>query len=202
MGIKTPFSSLTDYAGHPVVPIVIALLIVVGGIGFLTWEDICTNRLHFKKYRMQSKVILCTTAVLLIVPAMYFYFFEFADLTRKERLLSSLFQAVTPRTAGFNTVELTDLSEAGQFITIALMLIGGSPGSTAGGLKTTTIAVLFTTAISTFRRRENAHLFGRRIDDDVVKKRSDNFAYVYHAMLYRWPYHQRFRRTSHASLPF
>ena len=76
---------------------------------------------------------------------------------------------MTPRTAGFNTVELTDLSEAGQFITIALMLIGGSPGSTAGGLKTTTIAVLLTAAISTFRRRENAHLFGRRIDDDVVK---------------------------------
>ena len=76
---------------------------------------------------------------------------------------------MTPRTAGFNTVELTDLSEAGQFITIALMLIGGSPGSTAGGLKTTTIAVLFTTAISTFRRRENANIFGRRIDDDVVK---------------------------------
>lgn len=98
-------------------------------------------------------------------------------------------------------MELTDLSEAGQFITIALMLIGGSPGSTAGGLKTTTIAVLLTTAISTFRRRENANLFGRRIDDDVIKC-SDNFAYVYHAMLYRWPYHQRFRRTSHAYLPF
>ena len=80
-------------------------LIVFGGIGFLTWDDIRTNRLHLRKYRMQSKVILCTTAVLLIVPAMYFYFFEFADLTRKERLLSSLFQAVTPRTAGFNTVD-------------------------------------------------------------------------------------------------
>ena len=80
-------------------------LIVFGGIGFLTWDDIRTNRLHLHKYRMQSKVILCTTAVLLIVPAMYFYFFEFADLTRKERILSSLFQAVTPRTAGFNTVD-------------------------------------------------------------------------------------------------
>ena len=166
LGVRAPFSSLTSYAANPVINLTIMFLIVFGGIGFLTWDDI---RLHLRKYRMQSKVILCTTAVLLIAPAMYFYFFEFADLTRKERLLSSLFQAVTPRTAGFNTVELTDLSEAGQFITIALMLIGGSPGSTAGGLKTTTIAVLFTTAISTFRRRENAHLFGRRIDDDVVK---------------------------------
>ena len=169
LGVRAPFSSLTSYAANPVINLTIMFLIVFGGIGFLTWDDIRTNRLHLRKYRMQSKVILCTTAVLLIAPAMYFYFFEFADLTRKERLLSSLFQAVTPRTAGFNTVELTDLSEAGQFITIALMLIGGSPGSTAGGLKTTTIAVLFTTAISTFRRRENAHLFGRRIDDDVVK---------------------------------
>lgn len=169
LGVRTPFSSLTSYAANPVINFTIMFLIVVGGIGFLTWDDIRANRLHLHKYRMQSKVILCTTAVLLIVPAMYFYFFEFADLTRKERLLSSLFQAVTPRTAGFNTVELTDLSEAGQFITIALMLIGGSPGSTEGGLKTTTIAVLFTTAISTFRRRENANIFGRRIDDDVVK---------------------------------
>lgn len=169
LGVRTPFSSLTSYAANPVINFTIMFLIVVGGIGFLTWDDIRANRLHLRKYRMQSKVILCTTAVLLIIPAMYFYFFEFDDLTRKERLLSSLFQAVTPRTAGFNTVELTDLSEAGQFITIALMLIGGSPGSTAGGLKTTTIAVLFTTAISTFRRRENANIFGRRIDDDVVK---------------------------------
>lgn len=169
LGVRTPFSSLTSYAANPVINFTIMFLIVFGGIGFLTWDDIRTNRLHLHKYRMQSKVILCTTAVLLIVPAMYFYFFEFSDFTRNERLLSSLFQAVTPRTAGFNTVELTDLSEAGQFITIALMLIGGSPGSTAGGLKTTTIAVLLTTAISTFRRRENANLFGRRIDDDVVK---------------------------------
>ena len=120
LGVRTPFSSLTSYAANPVINFTIMFLIVFGGIGFLTWDDIRTNRLHLRKYRMQSKVILCTTAVLLIAPAMYFYFFEFDDLTRKERLLSSLFQAVTPRTAGFNTVDLTDLSEAGQFITIAL----------------------------------------------------------------------------------
>lgn len=202
LGVRTPFSSLTSYATNPVINVTIMFLIVVGGIGFLTWDDIRANRLHLRKYRMQSKVILCTTAILLIVPAMYFYFFEFSDLSQRERFLSSLFQAVTPRTAGFNTVELTDLSEAEQFITIALMLIGGSPGSTAGGLKTTTLAVLFATALSTFRRRENANFFGRRIDDDVVKKRSDNFTYVYHAILYRWPYYQRFRRPSHAYLPF
>ena len=87
----------------------------------------------------------------------------------RQRILCSLFQAITPRTAGFNTVDITTLSEPGQYITIALMLIGGSPGSTAGGMKTTTVAVLFATSISTFYRKEHTHFFGRRIDDDVVK---------------------------------
>ena len=169
MGIRAPFSSLTTYASQPIINLTIMLLIVTGGIGFLTWDDIRTNGRHLSKYRMQSKVILSTTATLLLLPALYFYFAEFAALPPAQRLLCSLFQAVTPRTAGFNTADFTSLSEAGQSITIGLMLIGGSPGSTAGGMKTTTIAVLFATAISTFRRREHAHFFGRRIDDDVVK---------------------------------
>ena len=169
MGVRTPYSSLTSYAAEPVVNLTVMLLILVGGIGFLTWDDIRANRLHLHKYRMQSKVILCTTAFLLAVPAAYFFFCEFSGLPAGKRILASLFQAVTPRTAGFNTMELTELSEAGQFITIVLMLIGGSPGSTAGGMKTTTVAVLFATAIATFRRKEYLHCFGRRIDDDVVK---------------------------------
>lgn len=169
MGTKEKFSSLTSYAADPVINVTIMVLIIVGGIGFLTWDDIQTNRLHLHKYRMQSKVILCTTAVLLIIPALYFYFCEFAALTPGKRVLSSLFQSVTPRTAGFNTVDLTNMSEAGQAILIVLMLIGGSPGSTAGGMKTTTVAVLFATAIATFLRKEHTHFFGRRIDDDVVK---------------------------------
>ena len=154
---------------QPVINITIMLLIIIGGIGFLTWDDIRSNGFHVHKYRMQSKVILWTTALLLILPAIYFFFYEFGSLTFKDRIFSSLFQAVTPRTAGFNTVDLTSMSETGQSITIALMLIGGSPGSTAGGMKTTTIAVLFATAISTFRRKEYASYFGRRIDDDVIK---------------------------------
>ena len=169
MGVRAPFSSLTTYASQPVINLTIMLLIVTGGIGFLTWDDIRTNGRHLSKYRMQSKVILSTTAILLVLPALYFYFAEFAALPPAQRLLCSLFQAVTPRTAGFNTADFASLSEAGQSVTIGLMLIGGSPGSTAGGMKTTTIAVLFATALSTFRRREHAHFFGRRIDDDVVK---------------------------------
>ena len=169
MGTRGAFSSLTSYAAEPVINLTIMLLILVGGIGFLTWDDIRANRLRIRKYRMQSKVIFCTTIVLLIVPAIYFFFFEFASLAPGKRILVSLFQAVTPRTAGFNTVDLASLSEPGQYIAIVLMLIGGSPGSTAGGMKTTTIAVLLATALSTFLRKEHTQFFGRRIDDSVVK---------------------------------
>lgn len=148
------------------------LLIVTGGIGFLTWDDLRTNRWHWRKYRMQTKVILCTTAALLIVPAIYFFCREFAALPLAERVWMSLFQAVTPRTAGFNTVDLTQLSEPGGYLTIALMLTGGSPDPTAGGMKTTTLAVLVATAAAAFRRREHAAIFGRRINNDLSLKQS------------------------------
>lgn len=169
MGTKSPYSSLTSYADHPVVNITIMLLIVIGGIGFLTWQDIRQNGLHFKRYRMQSKVILATTGILLLIPALYFFFFEFSAEPMGRRILLSAFQSVTPRTAGFNTADLTALSETGQTLTTGLMLIGGSPGSTAGGMKTTTAAVLVACAVAVFRRRENGRFFGRRITDDTVK---------------------------------
>lgn len=170
MGVKAPFSSLTAYASEPLVSLVIAFLIVVGGIGFLTWDDIRTNRLHLRKYRMQSKVILAVTGVLILLPTVYFYFFEFADAPLGERLLLSLFQAVTPRTAGFNTADLTAMSETGQSMITLLMLIGGSPGSTAGGMKTTTLAVLLASAVAVFRRREDPHFFNRRVPNETVSQ--------------------------------
>lgn len=162
------YPSLTSYAGNPVINITIMLLIIVGGIGFLTWEDICTNKYHLKRYRMQSKVILVTTLLLIIIPALFF-FREFSDLPMEERILSSFFQSVTPRTAGFNTVNLAAITGTGQAIMIVLMLIGGSPGSTAGGMKTTTFAVLIANAFAIFRREKDAQLFGRRIDGGVIK---------------------------------
>ena len=169
MGTKSPYSSLTSYADHPVVNITIMLLIVIGGIGFLTWQDIRQNGIHIQRYRMQSKVILATTGILLVIPTLYFFFFEFAAEPMGRRILLSVFQSVTPRTAGFNTADLTALSETGQTLTISLMLIGGSPGSTAGGMKTTTAVVLVGCAVAVFHRRENGRFFGRRIADDTVK---------------------------------
>ena len=168
MGIREPYSSLTSYVGNPVINFVIMCLIIVGGIGFLTWDDIRTHGIHLKKYRMQSKVILTTTICLIIFPAILFFCFEFEDLLLKERILSSFFQSVTPRTAGFNTVDLTSMSEPGQLLTVVLMLIGGAPGSTAGGMKITTFAVLTACMAAVFRRRESAQLFGRRVAQNVI----------------------------------
>ena len=163
------YPSLTGYAGSPIINITIMLLIVTGGIGFLTWDDVCVNKWHFRRYRMQSKVILVTTGLLILLPAIFFFFVDFSALPREKRLLVSFFQSVTPRTAGFNTVNLSAMSGASQGLMILLMLVGGSPGSTAGGMKTTTLAVLLANAAATFRQRESAQFFGRRIDCGAVK---------------------------------
>ena len=142
------YPSLTVYAADPLVNIVIMLLIIVGGIGFLTWDDVCTHGLHLRQYRMQSKVILSATALLIALPAVLFFLTDFADLPIGERILASLFQSVTPRTAGYNTVDLTKMSDTSQAVTILLMLTGGAPGSTAGGMKVTTLAVLIANAVA------------------------------------------------------
>ena len=169
-GDKTgAFSSFTAFAGQPGVVLPVCLLIIIGGIGFLTWDDIARNRFRVRRYRMQTKVILSVTAVLILVPAAFFFFHDFASYGMKDRLLLSLFQAVTPRTAGFNTADMNALSGAGRTLTIMLMLIGGSPGSTAGGIKTTTAAVLLANAAAVFRRRKSPLLFGRRIEDQTVR---------------------------------
>ena len=163
------YPSLTGYADSPVINITIMLLIVIGGIGFLTWNDICENKWRFHRYRMQSKVIFVTTGLLILLPAVFFFFSDFSALSAGNRLLASFFQSVTPRTAGFNTVNLSAMSSASQGVMILLMLIGGSPGSTAGGMKTTTLAVLLANAVATFRQRDSAQFFGRRVDCSAVK---------------------------------
>lgn len=169
LGETAKFSSLTSYAANPLINIVIMLLILFGGLGFLTWDDICVHRFHLRKYRMQSKVVLSMTFVLVLLPAILFFFTEFSDKPISERILYSLFQAVTPRTAGFNTTDFSLMSEGALLVMIVLMLIGGSSGSTAGGMKTTTVAVLLGECLSVFRRKNSVSLFKRRIEDSTVK---------------------------------
>jgi trk system potassium uptake protein TrkH len=166
------YPSLTGYTGSPIINITIMLLIMIGGIGFLTWDDICEHKWHFHRYRVQSKVILAITGFLIVVPAAFFFFEDFSALPTGTQLLVSFFQSVTTRTAGFNTVALSAMSGASKGIMIVLMLIGGAPGSTAGGMKTTTLGVLLANAVATFRQRDNAQFFKRRIDCNTVKTAS------------------------------
>lgn len=163
------FPSLTGYYGSILINMVIMLLIIMGGIGFLTWDDIYTNKLNFKRYRMQSKIILMTTTCLILLSAVFFFTCDLKNLPMGKRLLAAVFQSVTTRTAGFNTINISEMSEASKAVMILLMLIGGSPGSTAGGMKTTTFTVLILNAIATFRSQENAGAFGRRLEYDVIK---------------------------------
>ena len=163
------FPSLTGYIANPLINIVIMLLIVIGGIGFLTWDDFCTNKWNLKRYRLQSKIILATTAVLILLPALFFFMSDFAGFSMGKRILASLFQSVTLRTAGFNTADLGAMNDSSKAIMTLMMLIGGSPGSTAGGMKTTTIAVLILNAFATFGREAETEVFGRRFDNTVVK---------------------------------
>ena len=168
MGVKEKYSSLTSFSDNVLVNIVIMALIIIGGIGFLVWDDIKTNKHHIRKYRMQTKLVLLTSAFLILLPAIVF-FIEFAGMDIKSRILNSLFQSVTTRTAGFNTYDLAQLNSGGISIMIVLMLIGGSPGSTAGGMKTTTFAVVILTAFSVFRRKEHTDFAGRSIADSVLR---------------------------------
>lgn len=173
MGQFKAFDSLCYYIADPLVNIVIMLLIIIGGIGFLVWEDIYRHRLSVRQYSLQTKVVLLTTACLILFPALFFYFYELSlpqweGLSAAERFWAALFQSVTPRTAGFNTIDQTALSSQSSLVTILLMLIGGSPGSTAGGFKTTTFFAVLLCSLGFIRRRNSVEAFGRRLPDLLI----------------------------------
>lgn len=172
MGVHQKYSSITEFVSNPAISITIALLIIVGGIGFIVWNDVVKHKWHFKRYRLQSKVALTTTAFLIVIPTLYFFFFQAQALPKTEgaKWMAAFFQAVTPRTAGFNSVDLTRFNDTGVSVLTILQLIGGSPGSTAGGMKTTTFAVMIAEALSVFAQSGNIHFFGRNIPEDTVRR--------------------------------
>lgn len=178
-----PFVSISSYVGNPVVNLTIMLLIILGGLGFLTWNDIYTWRFRLHRYRLQSKIILTATGFLILLPAVFFFFEDLSSLPLQSRILASLLQSVTMRTAGFNTVELSKMSGPSQAIQIVLMLIGGSPGSTAGGIKTTTFVVLLANFVATIFQKEDAQMFGRRMEESAVKTAATIF-FMYAALFF------------------
>ena len=174
MGIKEPCSSLTAFTGDAIVNITLVLIILIVGIGFATWSDVREYGFRIHRYSQQSKIILVTTLVLVLGGFCFMFFYEFAlpqwaGLSLGQRTLAALFQTVTPRTAGFNTVDLNAMSGAGKLVVLCLMLIGGAPGSTAGGFKMTTIAVLLLCVRAAYRGRESAEAFGRRVPDKSIR---------------------------------
>lgn len=174
MGAEAPSSSLTAFAADPLVTLTISLLIIIGGLGFLVWRDLFQNGLHWSKYQLHTKLVIATTAVLLAGGWVLFMILEsnasLEGMSFGEKLLASFFQSVTPRTAGFNTVDLNAMSEGGNVLTNVLMLIGGSPGSTAGGIKTTTVAVLLLSTIASARGRTRVIAFRYSIDRDMIRQ--------------------------------
>lgn len=187
MGIKEPFSSITDYVADPLVSLTLCALIIVGGLGFLVWRDLRQNGLKWHKYQLHTKLVLTTTLLLLLGGTALFLIFEWnasmAGMPFGQKLLASFFQAVTPRTAGFNTVDLTALSESGNLLTNVLMLIGGSPGSTAGGIKTTTVAVLLLSTFASARGKYRVNAFHYSIDRDTIRQ-ACSIAVVYLSMTF------------------
>ena len=168
------YSSFTAYAGDPLVSLTICALILFGGTGFLVWEDLVRNKHRWRRYRLQTKVVLTMNLVLTVGGGALFFLLERNNLGAGrpigEQALSALFDAVTPRTAGFNSTDTGAMTSGSLLLTMIFMFIGGSPGSTAGGVKTTTVFVILLHALSGVRRERSANAFGRSIGDDALKK--------------------------------
>lgn len=182
-GTNGPFSSLTglfsDFSDGAAwyASTVIMLLIFIGGLGFFVWYDVLHRKFRLRSLKLQSKMVLSISVGLVVAGALALAALEwnqplYADLSIGERIHASLFQSVSARTAGFNTVDLTKMSEGGLVVMIFLMFIGGSTGSTAGGMKTTTFWILCISVIVTFRRKKNIEMFGRRMEEGITRTAS------------------------------
>ncbi len=171
LGIIEPYGSLTPYASNIIVNITIMALIIIGGLGFIVWQDIYEKGFKFKKYLLQTKIVLIMTIILIVVGAVLFECQNsLSSLSQEEMILASFFQSVTCRTAGFNTVDVSHLKPSTSLLMMFLMFVGGSPGSTAGGIKTTTFAVLTIFVYATMTNKSEANAFNRRFDSKTIKK--------------------------------
>lgn len=173
MGEKEPFSSLTYYHDDIVVNIVIMALIIIGGLGFFVWEDIYTNK-SFSKLNLYSKIVLGGTAFLIISGAVLVFAFEYdnpatlENMSAEGKILSSFFQSVTTRTAGYNTINLADMSQPTKVISCIWMFIGGASGSTAGGIKVVTIVVLILAVKEYSKGNTTVSVSGRSIPNGEI----------------------------------
>ena len=180
-------TSLTSIAGEPLPNIVLMALVICGGLGFLVWDDLLIHGRHVRRWRLHSKIVVFSTTLLFVGGAMAFYFIErdyaFAGAGPGKRALMAAFQSVTCRTAGFNTAPLTALSQSGTLLTMSLMFIGAGSGSTGGGAKVNTIAVLFLSAAAQVRRKEDVNVFRRRLDTATIQRAYSSVSVFFMACL-------------------
>lgn len=174
MGVLGDNVSLIPYAGDPLVNLTIMALIFIGGIGFIVWDDLLNNKFKFKKLSLHSKIVIITSTTLVLFGALSFYLVErngaLSGKSPGEIILASLFQSVTARTAGFKTVDLASMTDSGKLLISSLMFIGGSSGSTAGGIKTTTFVVLIFGIATTARGSNDIHIGKRRLDKSLLSQ--------------------------------
>lgn len=171
------YCSLVNFYDDALINVTVMALIVIGGIGFFVWNDLKVNKFRIRKYALHTKMTLFMTLLLLIGGTLVYLFFEndnlLKDMNVGEKILASAFSSVTARTAGFNTIDTAGLTNASKLFTVVLMFIGGSPGSTAGGVKTVTMLVLLMYVWSNLRASKGVNIFNRRLEDDAVRKASN-----------------------------
>ncbi len=174
MGVFGPRSSLVGFNTDVLVNIVVMSLIIIGGLGFIVWDDLMKSGLKFSKYRLHTKIVLIGTLTLITIPAVIFLFLEnnntLAGMTLGQKIMASLFQVITPRTAGFNTVDTASLTEGASFLTIILMIIGANPGSTGGGIKLTTLFVIILSIKAYITHAQDLNVGGKRLEDYIPRK--------------------------------
>lgn len=169
------YSSVTGYSGNALIILTLSALIIIGGLGFYVWDDLYNYKIN-RRLSLQTKVVISMSLFLIVFGFVMFFIFEYAnpatlkDMSMKDKLLSAFFASVSPRTAGFNSIDLAGMSMASVLLTIILMFIGGSPGSTAGGIKTSTAGVLLLTVMSVIKGREDTEVFKKKISKETVYK--------------------------------
>ncbi len=173
-GRYAEYNSLCCFEGDWIINITVSLLILIGGIGFVVWDDITIHKHHLRKYSLHSKIVLSFTLFLTLAGTILFLAIEwnhsFKDMDLSTKLCAAFFSSVTPRTAGFNTVDTAALTNGSKLLTMLFMFIGGSPGSTAGGVKTTTLFVILIYLWCSIKNKYGIEIFNRRLQQDVVKK--------------------------------
>lgn len=174
MGVRSPFSSLTSFYDDPLIILTIAGLIIAGGIGFVVWNDLIESRFHFKNLHLHTRAVLFSTLALLLIGTVAFVSLEYNGTMRSmnpgTRMLSAFFQSVTPRTAGFNSLDIASLSDGSKFVTMLLMFIGAAPGGTGGGIKVTTFAVMVASVLAQLRARDDVNLFHFRLEAEAIRR--------------------------------